>query len=132
MPDWRDTILHELPPDVSPLTVVYDPDSLLREQTILDNLRERGFEILEFEETIRFRFAYETQFRVKWDEGESTQVLILVQGSPDSEKQLPFDVLFDARTLQFSLEQLFPQLYSSVVKCLEPSDYDVLYHAVIS
>jgi len=132
MPDWRETILRELAPDVSPLTVVCDPDALMREQVIVDTVRERGFAILEVEDAVQFRFAYESQFRVRWDQGHVLQVIVLAQGSTSIVEQLPFDVLADARTLQFSLGQLFPQLHYSVVKSLESEDYDILYRAVRS
>lgn len=132
MSDWRDTILHELPSDVSPLTVVYDPDSLLREQTILDVLRERGFQLLEFEDSIQFRFAWESECRIKWDDRQALQVIVLVPDTPHASRLLPFDVVTDARSVEFSLGQLFPQLDYSVVRGLDSSNYDALYDAVLS
>jgi len=132
MPDWRDTILHELPSDVSPITVVYDPDSLLREQTILDALRKRSFQLLEFEDSVQFRFAWESECRVKWDDRQALQVIILVPDTPCASRRLPFDVVTDARSVEFSLGQLFPQLDYSVVRGLDPSNYDALYDAVLS
>ncbi|MFW6116429.1 MAG: BREX-3 system phosphatase PglZ [bacterium] len=132
MSDWRDIILRELAPNVSPLTVVCDPDALVREQVIVDTLRERGFAILEIEDAVQFRFAYESEFRIRWDVGEASQLIIFAKGATSVGEQLPYDVLTDARTLQFSLSQFFPQLHHAVVKSLETSDYDILYRAVRS
>lgn len=132
MPDWRDSILHELPSGVSPLTVVYDPDSLLREQAILDALRDRGFQLLELDDPIQFRFAWESQCRIRWDDHQALQIIVLVPDTPHASRLLPFDVLADARSVEFSLGQLFPQLDYSVVRGLAPSNYDDLYDAVLS
>ena len=46
MDDWRDRILKEFTPRIAPLTLVADPDGLLLEESLLEAIRERGFEIL--------------------------------------------------------------------------------------
>ena len=33
-------------------------------------IRERGFEIIPFEDHVAFRFAYESKYRALWDKGE--------------------------------------------------------------
>ena len=63
MPDWRDRILKALTPGVARLTLAADPDGLLLEATLLEAIRERGFEIVTFEDSIAFRFDYESRLR---------------------------------------------------------------------
>ena len=68
-PDWREHILSEFTPEVAQLTLVADPDGLLLEETLLASIRRRGFELIAFENTTEFRFAYESGFRSHWDRG---------------------------------------------------------------
>lgn len=130
MREWHDVILQALPSGLSSVTVVYDPDSLLREQDILDAVRERGFCIIDIDDPIQFRFAWESQFRVGWDNGEASQLLILIPYAQHSVPSLPFDVLTDSRVVHYSLAQLFPQLEYSVLKSLDPGHYELLFNAV--
>ncbi len=63
---WREPILAQFTPEIAAvarLTVVADPDLLLAEQGIVDGIRQRGFEIVPFEDHIAFRYAYEQRFR---------------------------------------------------------------------
>ncbi|MDL2124766.1 MAG: BREX-3 system phosphatase PglZ, partial [Deltaproteobacteria bacterium] len=74
MSSWRDDILKEFTPKVARLTLVADPDGLLLEEGILEGIRERGFELIPFEDHVAFRYAYETKFRSRWDKGEQTDL----------------------------------------------------------
>ena len=60
---WRDRILNDFISEVNRLTLVADPDGLLTEEVLVTRLREKGFEIIEYEESISFRYAYETKYR---------------------------------------------------------------------
>ena len=76
--NWRDQILREFTPNVARLTLVADPDGLLLEEGILAGIRERGFELIPFEDHIAFRYAYETKFRSRWDRGEQTELVVVL------------------------------------------------------
>ena len=129
MSDWRDQILREFTPGVQPITVVADPDGLLTEPHLSQALAERGFESLLFEDSISFRFAYESRFRSRSDGGESTELVVLLGDDASSLGKLPFDVLARARKLSFALADLFPQFSYSVLRALEPQYLDLLYDA---
>ena len=131
MIEWRERILRELPAGVSPLTIVSDPDSLLREQDMLETLQNRGFVCLEHDDPIRFRFAWESKCRARWDRGEPLDALILM-GAGQPLHEAPADLLADGRTVRLSLSTLFPQLDYSVVKELDTSHYDALFDALQS
>jgi hypothetical protein len=63
---WRDPIFAQFTSDIASvarLTVVADPDELLNEQGVIDGIRQRGFEIVPFEDHVAFRYAYERRFR---------------------------------------------------------------------
>jgi len=130
---WRDAILSQFSPSVaafSPITVVADPDRLLSEQRLLSALRERGFEVVSFDDPISFRYVYESRFRGRRAEPNSPR---LVVASTDSDQAIPFDIQYCAaqvsRVLSFGLAALFPQLTPSVVAELNRDDLDALFRA---
>jgi hypothetical protein len=70
MSAWIARILQEFPAELSRIWVACDPDNLLLDERILHSLRERGFEVLPFEDSIAFRTEYEERYRAAWDRGE--------------------------------------------------------------
>lgn len=62
-PDWRERILTAFAPGAARLTLVSDPDGLLLEPALLEAVRARGFEIVDFDDPVAFRFDYESRFR---------------------------------------------------------------------
>lgn len=129
MADWRKQILQEFTPGVRPITAVADPDGLLTEPRLSQALTERGFESVLFEDSISFRFAYESRFRSRLDDGESVDLVVLVGDDASSLVKLPFDVLAGARKLSFALADVFPQFSYPVLRALEPQYLDLLYEA---
>jgi len=107
---WRDHILKEFAPQVSRLTLVADPDGLLLEEGILQGIRERGFELIPFDDHIAFRYAYETRFRSRWDKGEYTDLVVVLRSSLSDISTLPYDLLQASRRLSFNIGELFPAL----------------------
>lgn len=129
MSSWRDQILKEFTPKVARLTLVADPDGLLLEEGILEGIRERGFELIPFEDHIAFRYAYEAKFRFRWDRGEHTDLVVVLHSHVSDLGELPFDLLQAGRKLSFNLGELFPNLSYPVVTALDRSDLDALYEA---
>jgi len=129
MNSWRDKILKEFTPKVSRLTLVADPDGLLLEEGILEGVRERGFELIPFEDHIAFRYAYESQFRSRWDRGEQTDLVVVLRSQTSDLGALPYDLLHAGRRLAFSLGEIFPNLSYPVVNALDRGDLDALYEA---
>jgi hypothetical protein len=126
---WRDQILKEFTPKVARLTLVADPDGLLLEEGILESIRERGFELIPFEDHIAFRYAYESKFRSRWDRGEHTDLVVVLRSQASDLSGLPFDLLQAGRKLSFSLGDIFPNLSYPVVSALDRGDLDALYEA---
>jgi hypothetical protein len=129
MSSWRDQILKEFTPKVARLTLVADPDGLLLEEGILEGIRERGFELIPFEDHIAFRFAYESKFRSRWDRGENTDLVVVLRSQANDLSGLPYDLLHAGRRLFFNLGDIFPNLSYPVVTALDRGDLDVLYEA---
>ena len=129
MSSWRDQILKEFTPKVARLTLVADPDGLLLEEGILEGVRERGFELIPFEDHIAFRYAYESKFRSRWDRGEHTDLVVVLRSQACALSGLPYDLLQAGRRLSFNLGDIFPNLSYPVVTALDRGDLDALYEA---
>jgi hypothetical protein len=129
MSSWRDAILGEFVPQVSKLTLVADPDGLLGEETLALSLRARGFDLIEFNDAVAFRYAYESNYRVLWDRGERTDLVVILRLQNADLSALPYDLLQVGRRLSFNLGDLFPSLSYPVLEQLDPSLFDAIYDA---
>src|SRR5687767_16025581 len=113
--NWRTHILKEFTPQVARLTLVADPDSLLVEEGIMQAIRERGFELLTYDDPVAFRFAYESKYRSHWDAGELTDLVVVMSSLTQDLNKLPFDLLQRGRRLSFNLRDIFPNLSYPVI-----------------
>jgi PglZ domain len=126
---WRDHILQSFAPQVARLTLVADPDSLLIEEGILQELQARGYELLTWNDPVAFRFIYETKYRTRWDQNESTEQGLILRIEAEDLHALPEDLLQAGRHLTFTLGHLFPNLSAPVVAALGRSEFDALFRA---
>jgi hypothetical protein len=116
---WADRILKEFPSDLVRLWIVADPDDVLLDERVLSRLRDQGYNVLPFEDSIAFRAEYEEGYRAAWDRGESgpSRALILqLRGTQVYE--LPWDYRRQAREVSLSLSDLFSKLSYPVVRQL--------------
>jgi hypothetical protein len=130
MSTWRDKILKEFSPGVARLTLVADPDALLIDEGVLQGIREKGFDLITFDDHAAFRYAYESKYRVHWDRNELTDLVVVLRAQMQDLQSLPFDLLQTGRKLSFNIGDLFPQLSYPVVDTLDRSTFDALYDAV--
>lgn len=128
-PSWRDAILNDFVPNVSKLTLVADPDCLLTEEKLALELRGRGFDLIEFNDPVEFRYAYESKYRSIWDRGEHTDLVVVLRLQDAELESLPYDLLQAGRKLSFNLGDLFPNLSYPVIEKLDRSLLDALYEA---
>jgi hypothetical protein len=129
MSDWRGIILKHFVPGVRRVTAVADADGILRDPGVFRAIEERGFSLLQFEDSISFRFDYETRFRPRWDAGESIEIVVVFKPGERDFEMLPADVLAQARRLSFTLKDVFPKLSYGVVSQLETVHFEALYLA---
>ncbi len=129
MSSWRDTILNDFVPNVSKLTLVADPDSLLTEEKLALELCRRGFELIEFNDPVEFRYAYESKYRSVWDRGEHTDLVVILRIHDAELESLPYDLLQAGRKLVFDLGGLFPNLSYPVIEMLDRNLLDALFDA---
>ena len=126
MANWRDTVLKNFKPKISRLTLVADPDGLLTEERMLAAIRDRGFDLIPFDDPIAFRFAYESQYRSQWDRGQNTDLVVVLRSAQQQLNKLPFDLLKAGRPLTFALHQLFPKLNYPVIAGLDRAYLDAV------
>lgn len=129
MNSWRNTILKDFVPNVAKLTLVSDPDCLMTEEKLALQLRERGFDLIEFDGPIEFRYAYESKYRSIWDRGEHTDLVVILRLQNAELASLPYDLLQAERKLSFSLGDLFPNMSYPVIEQLDRSLLDSLFNA---
>lgn len=129
MSSWRRAILNDFVPGVSKLTLVADPDSLLTEEKLALELRGRGFDLIEFNDPVEFRYAYESKYRSIWDRDEHTDLVVILRLQDTALESLPYDLLQGGRKLSFNLGDLFPNLSYPVIEKLDRSLLDALYNA---
>ena len=130
MSAWSDRILQEFPAEISYFWIACDPDSVLRDEGILDRLRERGFEVLPFEDSVVFRTEYEERYRSAWDRGEegASKALVLQLRGTDV-NTLPWDYVRMSRKVSLSLADLFPKLSYRVIRQIDSEHYEALFLA---
>ncbi len=129
MSSWRDAILSHFVPGVSKLTLVADPDSLLTEGKLAMKLLERGFDLIEFNDPVEFRYAYESKYRSIWDRGEPTDLIVILRLRDADLESLPYDLLQAGRKLTFNLGEFFPNLSYPVIEKLDRGLLDGLFDA---
>ena len=129
MSSWRDAILNDFIPNVNKLTLVADPDCLLTEEKLALEIRKRGFDLIEFNDPVEFRYVYESKYRSIWDRDESTDLSVAIRLQGTELESLPYDLLKAGRKLSFNLGGLFPSLSYSVIEKINRSLFDALFEA---
>lgn len=127
---WREQIVSSFVADITRITLVADPDGLLTEEKVQAQLREKGFDVLSYDDPIAFRYEYEMRFRNIWDNEEQTDLVIALRAEQDDLDHLPYDLLQKGRCLSFSLADFFPNCQIGVVDSLDRADLDRLEHAL--
>ncbi|MEH7558884.1 BREX-3 system phosphatase PglZ, partial [Priestia megaterium] len=65
MSDWRDEVFKKFQNQNSTLILIHDDDYLFDDELILSRLKEYGYEIIRFEDSVSFRYIYEQQYRTR-------------------------------------------------------------------
>ena len=130
MSAWTDRILQEFPADLSCFWIACDPDDLLLDERILHGLRERGFEVLPFEDPVAFRTEYEERYRAAWDRGEEgTSKALVLQLRGTDLNTLPWDYVRMGRKVSLGLADLFPRLSYGVIRQMDSEHHEALFLA---
>jgi hypothetical protein len=123
---WRDRLLSRFPPDLARIWVVTDPDGLLTEEGIAASLRERGFDLVDFDDPMAFRYTYETEWRNIFGAEDVHGRMLIVRIEGSDTRVVPFDVWRSARRETLGVDLLFPTLDAGVVASLDREALDAL------
>lgn len=104
--------------------IVTDPDQLLLEKKILDQLLAKNLEIVEYKDPIRFRYLFESHYRDRLRDGS---VCLLVHVPEESVQHVAYDLLQQGEIVELRLAHLFPKMSLSVIKQLTFEQLDALY-----
>ncbi len=127
---WRESILGEYPSGIHRLTLAADSDGLLTEEGVAAELERRGYETLQYgNDPIAFRYAYERDYRSRWESGEELCLIAMVRGESRWLDELPYDLIRSGRKLSFGLGDFLPNLDYSTVSELDRKYLDRLYAA---
>ncbi len=129
MGDWRDEILKDFSVNESRLSIVEDRDALFQEIRLVQELNKRGFEIIQYTDSIEFRYQYERSYRPIWDSGKILNLIVILQPTESSLTidDLPFDIISKGRVLSYSIADIFPTLSYPVLTNLPIQMFDKLY-----
>lgn len=130
---WQDRVLRDFMPDLGRLWIVADPDSVLLDEGLLAELRQRGFEVLPFEDSIVFRAEFEGRYRTEWRHGRPGPAnAVILHWKSDDVSALPWDYLQTARQVRLSLSDLLPKLAPGVTRQVDAEHLGQLYEAQAS
>ena len=104
-------ISRHFPPHTYPLTLVYDPDNLLADETVLAHLTECGFTILAESDPVQLQ-----QEVVGFGQWSLQRPLLIV--TPNPLNQLPYDLWQQGQHIALALHTFFPTLSYPVVQAL--------------
>lgn len=130
MSQWTERILSDFTADLARLWVVCDPDEVLLDEKLLSELRDRGFEVMRYEDPFAFRAEFEERYRAAWDRGEpgpAPSLIVHLRGADPN--ALPWDIVRHGRVVWLSLAELFPRLAYRTVQSVEPAHLATLFHA---
>ena len=99
MGDWRNSILKEFPIEPFDLTVVLDPDGLLTEERLSIDIQSRKYHLIDFNDSIEFRFAYESNYRQFDSQQKEAKPSIVVRLQDSDSDRLPYDLIQRGRKL---------------------------------
>jgi len=122
VPTWRDTVLNHFN-YLSHLMIVTDPDGLLQDEKIITVLKDKGFEIVEFQDRATFRFLYEKYYRGHKDK------YVLIYLKHDTVDVLPYDVIQVGHLIDLKISQIFPDFSYHIIQQLDSHALDALYVA---
>ena len=113
---WVDLILSHFN-EQQHFILVADPDGILQEESIVTALKQRGYEILEYEDPMVARYLYEKEWRPRLQ----TNGKLLLRSSEPSTQIFPYDWKSQSQTISLKLADLFPHLSYPVLSRLPHS-----------
>jgi len=130
MSAWHERVLKDFMPELARLWIVTDPDDVLLDGGLLAELRQRGFDVLSFDDSVAFRAELDGRYRSEWSQGRiGPATAVILHLKSDDASRLPWDYLQSGRIVRLSLADLFPKLAPGVVRQLGVEHLERLFDA---
>jgi len=127
---WKDRVLRDFVPDLARLWIAVDPDNVLLDEGLLGELRQRGFDVIPFEDSIAFRAEFERRYRMEWQRGRPGPAkAVILHWTSDNLSGLPWDYLQSGRQVRLSLADLLSKLAPGVTRQVGPEHLGQLFEA---
>lgn len=126
MISWRDSILKQIVPQIYPFYLISDCDLLLTEEKLSQELLN-NFDVVVYEDSLEFRYFFESKYRAIWDNNKRFELIILLQNRMHQFNDMPYDILSLGKKISFDLQSIFPNLNCSIIEKLDPVFFDSLF-----
>lgn len=118
MINWRNEVLKPFKIQDNRLFLVYDPDYLFADVEILRELKTDGFDVLNYDDNITFRYLYELNYRDK-----ASNIVVI----SNNISEFPYEFTKKAIGLTINLSHIFNKFSITLLKSLGELDLDALF-----
>ena len=117
----KSMVLSKLKESPVPYILLYDFDDITSSEDILTSISRRNFQLVNYDDSVSFRYFFEKNFREKSD--LETKLVVKVTG----QQYIPYDIESCFYVVTLSIKELFPGLSYDVLKELDSEHYNSLY-----
>ena len=138
--NWRNNILLQLKDQIAEILIIADQDNIIStDEDLLLDIQKIGYYTFLYEDSIKFRYIYELQYRDQklLHNQQIKKLLVIFPGSQhNAMKEIPIDVvnrviLDVGQILSFTITEIFPKLSYSVLKEIDRIYFDRIYEAYL-
>ncbi|MEV5114453.1 BREX-3 system phosphatase PglZ [Peribacillus frigoritolerans] len=120
MSSWREEVLKKFQNQNSALVLVHDEDYLLNDELIVGQLKEYGYDLVRFEDSVSFRYLYEQKYRRREDEWK-----LIVYTNEDC--VFPYEFSQKGFSLSIQIGSIFPKFSAPILRSMNREDFDALF-----
>ncbi len=130
MHNWRTKIRDRICAFDNLLLLILDPDNILDDQQLVQALRESKFDLITYRNAVEFRYVYEPQYRLKWDNNQPVETKLIVRFESSERSRIPVDLKERAPVISLSVTDLFPKFHARVIKQIGNAEFDRIYQSI--
>ncbi len=123
--DWLGPLIRNLQDSKKNIALVIDRSSVVTHSALEDAADNLGYSIVALDNYQSFRIQYESEYRNKWDRGESTEKLLIL--AAENRSVIPYDIEFKSHVIEFTLDSIFKKLNIAVLEEISPVFYPKAY-----
>lgn len=125
MTNWRDQVLRQFNQN-NPLYIVLDHDQLLLDEMILTRLNEENIQVVNFSDSILFRYEFEREYRTRIERRDGC---LLVRAEGQVYHVFSYDLLQNGQRVRLDLANIFSKFSAQIIRQLDIDVFDALYAA---